>query len=422
MMINSISDYIVAVGAGDRAYSNLQGVRLTVGEEGLPQMRTSSRYVELDATWHSQPCHICCPIDPSATLDAARLTAALKRVDTPLLAGYRLLHNELLIGEQLSDIVIEVLPEGEPLDRILSAGVPAKRARRLAAEWIATAEALAEIPFSHRALSTSRIIVRADGGMTLCGLHHARLESSTDDHRAIVEITYQILQTAIPNAVYPPIVELLTTADRTELCARLRIIAGEAKVQTAKRPNENIQQITRKLLDCIDFSNREWIGIVTEDRIAFREGERYGYLDMLNNVIIEPQFTRVEPFHEGRAVVETSAGAGLINKQGAWIIAPEHTVVIWSADYNVATVLNDHGWSLYDSLGRRISRYYDYLGECTDHRIAARADGRWGYIDTHGCEVIALQYDDAYEYKNGRARVILNERPLEIDIDGLEIL
>ena len=269
-MINSISDYIVAVGAGDRAYSNLQGVRLTVGEEGLPQMRTSSRYVELDATWHSQPCRICCPIDPSATLDAARLTAALKRVDTPLLAGYRLLHNELRIGEQLSDIVIEVLPEGEPLDRILSAGVSAKRARRLAAEWITTAEALAEIPFSHRALSTSRIIVHADGGMTLCGLHHARLESSTDDHRAIVEITYQILQTAIPNAVYPPIVELLTAADRTELCARLRIIAGEAKVQTAKRPNENIQQITRKLLDRIDFSNREWIGIVTEDRIAFR--------------------------------------------------------------------------------------------------------------------------------------------------------
>lgn len=421
-MINSISDYIVAFSAGDRAYSNLQGVRLTVGEEGLPQMRTSSRYVELDATWHSQPCRICCPIDPSATLDAARLTAALKRVDTPLLAGYRLLHNELRIGEQLSDIVIEVLPEGEPLDRILSAGVSAKRARRLAAEWIATAEALAEIPFSHRALSTSRIIVRADGGMTLCGLHHARLESSTDDHRAIVEITYAILQTAIPNATYPSVAELLTTTDRTELCTRLRAIAGEAKVRPAKRPTANLQLITRQLLDRVDFSNREWIGIVSEERIAFREGDRYGYLDMLNNVIIEPQFTHVEPFHEGRAVAATDCGVGLINKQGEWIIAPEHEDICWSADYNIATVLNDHGWSLYDSLGRRISRYYDYLGECSDHRIAARTDDRWGYIDTHGCEVIALQYDDAFEYKNGRARVVLNERPLEIDIDGLEIL
>ncbi|MBQ6805140.1 MAG: WG repeat-containing protein, partial [Clostridia bacterium] len=42
------------------------------------------------------------------------------------------------------------------------------------------------------------------------------------------------------------------------------------------------------------------------------------YLDMLNNVIIEPQFTNVEPFHEGRAVAATDCGVGLINKQEAW--------------------------------------------------------------------------------------------------------
>lgn len=421
MMINSINDYIAAA-SSCCAYANLRGIHLSLGADGLPRMRTSSRYIELDARWGDRPCRICCPIDPSATNDAARLTAALKRVDTPLLVGYRLLHNELRIGDRLNDIVIEVLPEGETLDRILSAGISAKEARRLAAEWIATAEALAEVPFAHRALSTSRIIVCADGGMALYGLHHGRIERSTDDHRAIVEITYQILQTAIPNAVYPPIADLLTSIDCTELCARLRAIAGEAKVRPAKRPTENLQLITRQLLDRVDFSNREWIGIVSEDRIAFREGDRYGYLDMLNNIIIEPQFTHVEPFHEGRAVAATDCGVGLINKQGEWIIAPEHEDICWSADYNIATARNAHRWSLYDSLGRRISRYYDYLGECSDHRIAARTDDRWGYIDTHGCEVIALQYDDAFEYKNGRARVVLNGRPLEIDIDGLEIL
>lgn len=421
MMINSISDYITAA-ADSHAYTNLQGIHLTYGADGMPLMRTSSRYVELDTQWHSTPCRICCPLDPSATHNAARLSAALKRIDTPLLAGYRLLHNELRIGSRLSDIVIELLPEGEPLDQVLSNGVSAKQVRKLAAEWIATAEALDEIPFSHRALSTSRIIVRSEGGMTLCGLHHGRLESSSDDHRAIVEITYKILQTAIPNADYPPMTELLNSADRAELCARLLAIVGEAKVRYNTRPNENMQLITRKLLDNVDFSNREWIDIVSEDRIAFRENERYGYLDMLNNVVIAPQFTRVEPFHEGRAVVETSNGVGLIDKQGRLIIAPEHTEINWSVDCNIATVRNSHGWALYDSLGHRISRYYDYLGECSDHRLAVASDGHWGYIDTHGCEVVALRYDDAFEYKNGRARVVLDGRPLEIDINGLEIL
>lgn len=420
MKIYSINDYITAA-TNSRAYSNLHDLHL-ISEEGIPHMRSSSRYLELDALWHDKPCRVCCPINPTAIRHAERLSAALKRIDTPLLAAYRLLPKELRINDTLCDIVLEVLPDGEPLDQILAKGVSAKQARKLAAKWIATAEELDEIPFSHRALSTSRIIVRADGGMTLCGLHHGRVERSTDDHRAIVEIAFEILRSAIPNADYPPIAELLATTDRTELCTRLRAIAGEAKVHHTKPQTENIQLITRQLIDNVDFSRREWIGIVSEDRIAFREGDRYGYLDMLNNVVIEPQFISVEPFHEGRAVVTTNTGAGLINKQGEWVIAPEHNEIVWSVDYTIATVRNEHGWALYDSLGNRRSRYYDYLGECSNHRLTALLGGRWGYIDTFGCEVISLRYDDAFEYRNDRARVVLDGRSFEIDVNGLEIL
>ncbi len=421
MMIHSINDYLTAV-ADYRAYGNMQGIRLSLGAEGVPRMHTSSRFIEFDARWKDTPCRICCPISQSATHDATRLSAALKRIYSPLLVDYRLMHSELRVGSQQSDIVVEIVPEGESLDQILRSRVSAKQARRLAAEWVATAEALAEIPFSHRALSPSRIIVRSDGGMTLCGLHHGRIEASSDDHRAIVEITYKILQTAIPNANYPSVDKLLSSADRHELCEHLRAIVGEAKVRPTKPSNDSLRLITRKLLNGIDFSNRDWIGIISEDRIAFREGELYGYLDMLNNIVIAPQFTHVEPFHEGRAVVTTDNGTGLINKQGDYIISPEHSDIDWSADYNIAIVHNMRGWALYDSLGRRISRHYDYLGKCSDHRIVARADERWGYIDTYGCEVVALRYDDAFEYENGRARVVLDGRPLVIDLDGLEIL
>ena len=421
MRVYSTSDYILAT-SNERAFSNLLDIHLTTTPNGSPSMRTSSRYLELDAQWKGSPCRICCPIDATAVHHAERLRTALKRIDSPLLATYRLLTKELQIGDNLCDIVLEVLPKGKPLNQILARKVSAHQARTLAAEWIATAEALTEIPFSHRALSTARIIVREDGGMTLCGLHHGRIENSTDDHRAIVEITYEILRSAIPKAEYPPVGEMITMTDRSALCARLFAIAGEAKVRPTKRADENIQRLTRKLLDNIDFSNREWVGVISEDRIAFREGERYGYLDLLNNVIIKPQYVRVEPFHEGRAIAETDEGVGLINKQGEWIISPEHKEVCWSADYNIATVCNAHGWALYDSLGKRRSRYFDYLGVCSDHRLAACIDKRWGYIDTHGCEVIAMRYDDAFAYENGRAQVVLDGRPFEIDIDGLEIL
>lgn len=420
MKIFSANDYITAA-ANTRAYANLKDLFLIFEAGGVPAMRSSSRFLELDALWHGKHCRICCPFDQTAFRHAERLNAALKHIDTPLLAAYRLLPKELRIKDELCDIVIEVIPEGTPLNQILAQKVHSNQARQLATEWLATAEALTEIPFSHRALSTSRIIVRPDGGMTLCGLHHGRAEDSTDDHRAIVEITYEILLKTFPSSNYPPIDELIANTDRHTLCDKLRAITGASKTRYPKQPSENIQRITRQLLDSIDFSNREWIGIVSEDRIAFREGDRYGYLDMFNNVVIEPQFISAEPFHEGRAVVTTETGAGLINKSGEWVIAPEHDEVNWSVDYTIAIVHNNNGWALYDSLGNRRSRYFDYLGECSDRRIAASLGGRWGYIDTHGCEVIALRYDDAFEYKNGRARVVLNGRPFDININGLEI-
>lgn len=422
-MITSINDYLTALADGNRAFANLHGIKLTLGDDGLPLMHSTSRFLELEATWHNTPCRIYCPFEDSAIHDAQHLCAALKRIETPYLAAYRLLPNELNLGNRMSDIVIEVLPEGgRPLNRILAEGIGAKQARRMAAKWIATANALAKIPFSHRALSTSRIIVRADGNMTLCGLHHGRIERSTDDHRAIIEIAYEILRSAIPDAHYPTVNELLTISDRQALCKQLREIAGEAKVVTEREPSNDFHLITRQLLDGVDFSDREWVGIVSEDRILFSKGKRYGYLDMMNNVVIDAQFIRAEPFHEGRAAVETDKGVGLIDKQGRWIIAPEFEDVNWSPDYNIATVNSEKGWALYDSLGNRRSRYYDYLGECADHRLTACDNNRWGYIDTHGCEVIAMRYDDAFEYKNGRARVVLDGRPLEIDLDGLEII
>ncbi len=420
MKIFSANDYITAA-ANTRAYTNLHNLFLIFEAGGVPSMRSSSRFLELDAVWQGKPCRICCPFDQTALRHAERLNVALKHISSPLLAAYRLLPKELRVNDELCDIVIEVLPEGTPLNQILEQRIHAKQVRQLASEWLETAEELGKIPFSHRALSTSRIIVRTDGGMTLCGLHHGRVEDSTDDLRAIVEITYTILRKAFPNALFPAIVEMITAADRHTICENLRAIVGTTKVSSAKRPSEDIHRITRQLLDSIDFSNREWIGIVSEDRIAFREGDRYGYLNMFNEVVIEPQFISAEPFHEGRAVVTTHTGAGLINKSGEWVIAPEHDEINWSVDYTIASVHNHNGWALYDLLGNRRSRYFDYLGECSDRRIAVSLGGRWGYIDTHGCEVVALRYDDAFEYKNGRARVVLNGRPFEIDINGLKV-
>lgn len=424
-MITAISDYTIAAANGSAAFVNIKEIKLLTNEQGVPLTQTTSSHIQFEALWHDTPCRIYCPLGHAAECAAERLSAVLKRCHSTHLVGYRLLPKEMIVGNRLCDIVIEILPEGTTLRSLLDQRPTPAQARALASAWLDCVEELGALDFAHRALNTSRIIVCEGGEMSLCALHHGRFGSSSDDNKAIVEITFEILRAAMPHNTFPKVEELLAASDRATLCATLREIVGTAKVKPQKSESKTLcqhQHITRKLLDKVDFSMREWIDIPSEDRIAFREEGRYGYLDLLNRVVIEAQFLNAEPFHEGRAVVETDNGCGLINKQGEWIIAPEHEDICWSADYNIATVGGEHGWALYDSLGHRISPYYDYLGDCQEHRLTACRDNRWGFIDTHGCEVVALLYDDAFGYKNGRARVVLNGRPLEIDLDGLEIL
>lgn len=54
--------------------------------------------------------------------------------------------------------------------------------------------------------------------------------------------------------------------------------------------------------------------------------------------------------------------------------------------------------------------------------MPALRDGRWGYLDTTGSEVIPLRFDDAFGYEDeGVATVRLDGRLARIDMAGSEI-
>ncbi len=426
MILPAISDYLLAIGSGKVGFDKLSGIEFTADAHGHPVYGTTSRFVEFEARLHGQRCLLCCPTDSSCIARAERQSNALKRIDSPRLAAYRFLRDEMRIrtlsgASRLCDVVVEMVPDGTALDAVLERRLTITEARRMAAEWIDTAEELGRIGFSHRALSPSKIIVCSDGGITLRGLHHGRIETSADDNCAIADITLRILRNALPAIDAPSAQEIAAAAaDRDELCRMLRGIAAARKKNSARSVLHHTA--CRRLLSGVDFSNRESVDMPSEDRIAFLENGLYGYLDMYNNVVIAPQFIFADAFREGRAMVETAAGQGLIDKSGRWIIEPRFKEVSWSERYNIAEVHSEDGWALYDSLGKRLTGYYDYLGESPMKRIPALRDGRWGYLDTTGSEVIPLRFDDAFSYEDeGVATVRLDGRMARIDMSGSEI-
>ncbi len=203
MILPAISDYLLAIGSGKVGFDKLSGIEFTADAHGHPVYGTTSRFVEFEARLHGQRCLLCCPTDSSCIARAERQSNALKRIDSPRLAAYRFLRDEMRIrtlsgASRLCDVVVEMVPDGTALDAVLERRLTITEARRMAAEWIDTAEELGRIGFSHRALSPSKIIVCSDGGITLRGLHHGRIETSADDNCAIADITLRILRNALP--------------------------------------------------------------------------------------------------------------------------------------------------------------------------------------------------------------------------------
>ncbi|MCX7748750.1 MAG: WG repeat-containing protein [Clostridia bacterium] len=81
--------------------------------------------------------------------------------------------------------------------------------------------------------------------------------------------------------------------------------------------------------------NYHYVGDLGDGLLAFKsEGEgKFGFIDTNGKVVIEPRFTGVQPFKDGRAVVNTAEDYfkgkyGLIDKKGNFVIRPEYSDIL----------------------------------------------------------------------------------------------
>lgn len=126
------------------------------------------------------------------------------------------------------------------------------------------------------------------------------------------------------------------------------------------------------------------------------EPSRFGYVDREGHWVIPPQFTSVNHFQEGLALVQDPATGrhGFIDKRGSYVIPPTFLGEMNNFDYS-------EGFS---------------------QGLAAMPDesGRWGYINRQGEIVIAPQFAEAEPFwSQGYAQVALEDETINlIDRDG----
>lgn len=96
-----------------------------------------------------------------------------------------------------------------------------------------------------------------------------------------------------------------------------------------------------------------------EERVRIMMNGRYGFADVHQNVVVEAKYLWVENFKEGRSVVRTESGAGVIDRAGQIIIDPHFENVVFEVDKGHFRAIEDGKFRLFNYDGEE----FDALDE-----------------------------------------------------------
>jgi hypothetical protein len=118
---------------------------------------------------------------------------------------------------------------------------------------------------------------------------------------------------------------------------------------------------------------------VSEGLISVRQNGKWGYLDTLGNQVITCQYEQAGSFYQGLAIVELKQKYAYLNAKGELISK----------------------W--YDLPSQNLGGFREDLAPI--HQKNTQNQGKWGFIDRQGKEIIALKYDNITPFFQGLARV-----------------
>lgn len=147
-----------------------------------------------------------------------------------------------------------------------------------------------------------------------------------------------------------------------------------------------------------------------------------GFIDKTGKIVVEPKFFSAQEFSEGLSAVlarvNSGAGWGYIDSTGKIVIEPtERFVKAGSFFEGLAPVmLSDSKWGYIDRTGQfAVKAQFDMAYPFIDGLARVQDDGKYGYIDKTGRIVVELIYDNASDFNQGLASVTLGSKHGYID-------
>lgn len=465
-MAVDLGGYIESILNPNGRFRTLEGIYAVVGEDGEPRMAVTNRSVGFCAVWNGAQCVLRCFFDADAERRARLGDVSLytSRIDSRYLSEFRYLDSEMLVFDAAGqpvyvDAAIEKVPVGVRMDEQLATIAASGDAARIASLMRGLADMagwLAANDFSHGNICAKNIFITGDGTPVLADYTKSARTASRDDLRALAALAAATYITACDPALYEHMVrgsigsvaglskltrmitDIMDGEQAQELKAVLDcVIHGEeaspeaicaaisALAGATPHPYKSLENIASRLHGApmaeSDKPQERYVFIGTMNDMLMRvyDGNDWSYIDRHGNVALPGPFISAGDFCEGRAVVETATGHGLIDLDGRFVMEPLYEDMEWDGPNNIviATVGGLSGTFTRD--GEPLTGIiYDQILACSEGLLAVKSAGRFGYIRRDGIMAIRPQYDDAFGFRDGAARVRIANRRFVIDPAG----
>jgi len=140
--------------------------------------------------------------------------------------------------------------------------------------------------------------------------------------------------------------------------------------------------------------------------VPFQENGRWGFADAGGKAVIPAQFTAVEPFFAGRAVVAKAGAYGMVDEEGKEIIAPAYDALNpYAGGYARARVGDTY--TFIDEQGQEFDTYYFNALDFAEGHAAVLDHRGWHYISGPTEPEKPVIFPEAYSFVDGLARVRL---------------